>query len=78
MMCVRNFFIVVFLLCAAACSNEGNTVNMKEKTSSKEVQEKVDSIIGPQLNALKKAKALEGKLKTIEQNRLNTIENFDQ
>jgi len=78
MMCVRNVLIVVFLLWGTACSNERGTVNMKEKKPSNVVQEKEDAIIQPQLNLLKKAKALEGKLKVIEQNRLNTIEDFDK
>lgn len=78
MMCVRKVLIVVFLLWGTSCFNESNTVNMKEQAPSNQVQEKGVPFIQPHLNMLKKAKALEGKLKGIEQNRLNTIEDFDK
>ncbi len=77
MICLRNGFILSVLLMAAACSSESNSVNMNEKKPSI-VQKSVDKVIQPHINAINKAKALEGKLQAIEQDRLKSIEAFEQ
>lgn len=72
------FLVCIFILGVVACSSENNTVNMKEKKAPNVLQKSVDSMIQPQINSINKAKALEGKLKQIEEDRLKTVEGFGQ
>jgi len=67
--------VVIFILLSTACSEENDV--SKQSKSQNLAQEKANSVFQPQMNALKKAKALEGQLKKIEENRLKTIEGFE-
>ncbi len=73
---VRYFLIFTFITVSVACSNQETTVNMKEEKSPNIIQKTFDVTIQPQINSLNKVKALEGKLKKIEEERLKTIEGF--
>lgn len=74
----KYFLILAFIAASLACSSESNTVNMKEEKPPNIIQKGFDAVIQPQINSLNKAKALEGKLKKIEQDRLQSIREFDQ
>lgn len=74
----KYFLILAFTSLALACSNESNTVNMNAEKPPNIIQKGFDAVIQPQINALNKAKALEGKLKKIEEDRLKSIREFDQ
>lgn len=78
-MCYTKYFLILaFISVSLACSNEDSTVNMKEEKAPSIIQKTFDITIQPQINSLNKAKALEGKLKKNEAERLKTIEGFEQ
>jgi len=74
---VKYLLILAFITVSVACSNEGSTVNMKEEKAPNIIQKTFDVTIQPQINSLNKAKALEGKLKKIEEERLKMMEGFE-
>ncbi|MEC4677609.1 MAG: hypothetical protein VST69_02500 [Nitrospirota bacterium] len=79
MMCyIKVFIILAFISVSLACSNEGSTVNMKEEKVPTIIQKTFDITIQPQINSLNKVKALEGKLKKIEAERLKSMKEFGQ
>jgi len=74
---LKVLIILAFITVSVACSNEGSTVNMKEEKAPNIIQKTFDMTIQPQINSLNKVKALEGKLKKIEAERLKTMEGFE-
>ncbi len=74
----KYFLILACITASVACSSEGSTINMKEKKAPNIIQKTFDASIQPQINSLNKAKALEGKLKKIEEERLKTIGGFEE
>jgi len=74
----KNLLLGLLLLSLIGCTAEENKANMKEKASPGLLEDTVRTTIEPHVNAIKKAKALEGKLQKIEENRLKSIEGFEQ